>query len=388
MLKRIVVIIVMLSLMSGVKCYAKETEDSLGITSKSAVLMDVSTGKVIYENNSNEILSPASITKIMTLIIVFEEIENNNLKLDDEIVTSEYAMSMGGSQVFLQEGEVQTVDDMIKCIVVASGNDASVAMAEHIEGSEKAFVERMNKKASELGMENTNFEDCCGLTDSDNHYTTAKDVAIMSKELLNKYPQIKKYSTIWMDTITHVTNKGSSEFGLSNTNKLLKMSCGFEVTGLKTGSTSKAKYCLSASGKKDNIELVAVVMAAPDFKVRFSEAKTMLEYGFSKCSLYTDDEKEETEIVVKGGKKQNIKVINKEKFSYLFTNKEDVSKVKKKSVYAKKLNAPVKKGEIVGMTTYYYEGKAIGNTDIIAMEDIEKAGFVFYLKKSLGRILL
>lgn len=388
MLKRIVAMIVMLSLMSGVNCYAKEVEDSLGITSKSAILMDVSTGKVIYEKNADEILSPASITKIMTLLIIFEELENNKLKLDDEVVTSEYAMSMGGSQVFLQEGEVQSVNDMIKCIVVASGNDASVAMAEHIEGSEKAFVERMNKKADELGMKNTNFEDCCGLTDSDNHYTTANDVAVMSRELLHNYPEVKNYSTIWMDTITHVTNKGSSEFGLSNTNKLLKMACGFEVTGLKTGSTSKAKYCLSASGKKDNIELVAVVMAAPDFKVRFSEAKTMLEYGFSKCSLYTDDKKEEIKIPVKGGKKRNITVTNKGKFSYLFTNKEDVSKVEKKSVYAKKLNAPVKKSEIVGMTTYYYEGKAIGNTDIVAVEDIDKARFTFYLKAALKEILL
>ena len=387
MLKRIVAIIIMLSMMC-VDCYAEENTDSLEVTSKSAVLMDVSTGKIIFESNADEMLSPASITKIMTLLIIFEELENKNIKLEDEVVTSEYAMSMGGSQVFLQAGEVQSVNDMIKCIVVASGNDASVAMAEHIEGSEKAFVERMNKKAIELGMENTNFEDCCGLTDSDNHYTTAKDVAIMSRELLNKYPDIKKYSTIWMDTITHVTNKGSSEFGLSNTNKLLKMACSVEVTGLKTGSTSKAKYCLSASGKKDNIELVAVVMAAPDFKVRFSEAKNMLEYGFAKCSLYTDDKKEEESITVKGGKKKNIRVTNKGEFSYLFTNKEDISKVEKKSVYAKKLNAPVKKGEIVGMTTYYYEGKAIGNTDIIAVEDVEKAGFVFYLNEAFEKILL
>ena len=387
MLKRIVSMILVMSLMT-INCYAEEKEDILNITSKSGILMDVSTGTIIYEKNAEEKLSPASITKIMTLIIIFEELDKKNIMLDDMVTTSEYAKSMGGSQVFLEEGEVQSVDDMIKCIVVASGNDACVAMAEHIEGSESAFVKRMNEKAAELGMYNTNFEDCCGLSDSDNHYTTAKDVAIMSRELLHKYPAIKNYSTIWMDTITHVTKKGNSEFGLSNTNKLLKMACDFEVTGLKTGSTSKAKYCLSASGKKDNIELVAVVMAAPDFKVRFSEARSMLDYGFSKCNLFLDDSAEKFNIKVKGGTKDIVKGINKDEFSYLFTNKEDASKVKKESVYAKKLNAPVKKGEIIGMITYYYDDKAIGNIDIVASEDIEKAGFTFYIKEAFEKILI
>lgn len=387
MLRRIIAVVLLMSFMT-INCYAKEKENVINITSKSAILMDVSTGTIIYEKNAEERLSPASITKIMTLIIIFEELDKKNVMLDDMVTTSEYAKSMGGSQVFLEEGEVQSVEDMIKCIVVASGNDACVAMAEHISGSESAFVKRMNEKAAELGMYDTNFEDCCGLSDSDNHYTTAKDVAIMSKELLGKYPDVKKYTTIWMDTITHVTKKGNSEFGLSSTNKLLKMPCNFEVTGLKTGSTSKAKYCLSASGKKDNIELVAVVMAAPDFKVRFSEARTMLEYGFSKCSLYVDDSAEKFKIKVKGGTKSAILGSNKVDFSYLFTNKENLSKVKKESVYAKKINAPIKKGEIIGMTTYYYENKAIGNTDIIALESMKKAGFDFYLKKAFKKILI
>ncbi len=387
MLKRIIALLLTMSLMT-INCYAEEKEAELSLTSKAAILMDVSTGTIIYDKNGEEKLSPASITKVMTLLIIFEELEKKNIMLDDMVTTSEYAQSMGGSQVFLEEGEVQTVNDMIKCIVIASGNDASVAMAEHIEGSESAFVKRMNEKAAELGMYNTNFEDCCGLTDSDNHYTTAKDVAIMSRELLHKYPDITKYSTVWMDTIIHVTKKGNSEFGLSNTNKLLKMSCDFEVTGLKTGSTSKAKYCLSASGKKDNIELVAVIMAAPDFKVRFSEAKIMLDYGFSKCKLFIDDEKEEYEVKVKGGEKDSVKGVSKGEFSYLFVNKEDASKVEKEAVYTKKLNAPVKKGEIIGMTTYYYEGKSIGNTDIIADEDVKKAKFTFYLKEVLDKILL
>ena len=175
--------------------------------------------------------------------------------MDDSVTTSAYAKSMGGSQVFLEEGEVQTVETLIKCIVIASGNDASVAMAEYIAGSEPEFVKMMNERAAGLGMNNTHFEDCCGLTDSLTHVTTARDIALMSRELINHYPQIHNYSTIWMDTITHVTKQGTKEFGLSNTNKLLKMAANFTVTGLKTGSTSLAKYCLSATAEKDGVRL-------------------------------------------------------------------------------------------------------------------------------------
>lgn len=386
MLKRCLVFLLAI-LFININCYAEEKKEDLELSSKSAVLMDVNTGTVIYNMNGNERVSPASITKIMTLLITFEELEKQNIMLDDMVVTSEYAMSMGGSQVFLEEGEKQTVEDMIKCIVISSGNDASVAIAEHISGSESAFVKRMNEKAAELGMYDTHFEDCCGLSESDNHYTTAKDVALMSRELLFRYPEITKYSTIWMDTITHVTKKGNSEFGLSSTNKLLKMICDFEVTGLKTGSTSKAKYCLSASGKKDNIELVAVVMAAPDYKTRFSEARTMLEYGFSICKMYTDKDEKRYEIDVKGGTKKIVSGNVKTEFSHLFLNNEDVSKVKKKVVYVEKLNAPVEKGEIIGRVTYLYEDKNIGNVDIVAMETVKKAKYTFYLKMVLDKIL-
>ena len=231
--------------------------------------MEASTGTIIYEKDAHSILHPASITKIMTLILIFDALDAQKISLDDVVTVSEHAASMGGSQVFLEPGETQTVDTMIKCISVASANDACVAMAEFIAGSEDAFVAQMNERAAGLGMKDTNFVNCCGL-DVDNHMTSAYDVALMSRELITKHPQIHNYSTIWMENITHVTKKGSSEFGLTNTNKLIKQYA--YATGLKTGSTGLAKYCVSATAEKDNIKLIAVIMAAPDYKVRFADA--------------------------------------------------------------------------------------------------------------------
>ena len=210
-------------------------DDAL-VQAPSALLMETSTGTVIYEKDSDTRRSPASITKIMTLILIFDALENGTLKMDDLVTTSAYAKSMGGSQVFLEEGETQDVETMIKCIVIASGNDASVAMAEHIGGSEQEFVRQMNERAAGLGMENTHFVDCCGLTESTDHYTTVRDIAIMSRELITKYPKILEYSSIWMENITHVTRQGSKEFCLTNTNKLLRSYDG--CIGLKTGSIS------------------------------------------------------------------------------------------------------------------------------------------------------
>ena len=249
---------------------------SLALSSPSALLMEASTGQVIYEQNADEQRSPASITKIMTLLLIFEELEKGNLTMDEEVTTSAYAKSMGGSQVFLEEGEKQTVETMIKCIVVASGNDAAVAMAEHIAGTESEFVARMNARAAELGMENTKFEDCCGLTDSAGHYTSARDVAIVSRELIQRFPKVLEYSSIWMEDITHVTAQGTKPFTLTNTNKLISSYDG--CVGLKTGSTSVAKYCVSAVAQRDGITLIAVVMGAPDHKVRFADASAMLNY--------------------------------------------------------------------------------------------------------------
>ena len=243
------------------------------LNGKASYMMDWASGTEIYSANATQRLPIASMCKIMTLILCFDAIDSGNLTLDEMITVSDRAASMGGSQVFLEEGEKQTVDTLLKCILVASGNDASVAMAEYIGGSEEAFVQKMNERAAALGMENTHFVDCCGLTDSDDHYTTPRDIAIMSRELLLNFPQIEQYTTIWMEDITHETSQGTSVFTLSSTNKLLKM---YEwTTGLKTGSTSKALYCLSATASKDDIDLIAVVMGSPSNKVRFQDAMTL-----------------------------------------------------------------------------------------------------------------
>jgi len=266
-----------------------ENIPELNITSASAVLIEGSTGTILYEKNKDEQRMPASITKIMTLILIFEALDSGKIKLTDEVTVSEHAASMGGSQVYLEPNEKQTVDTMIKCISIASANDACVAMSEFIAGSESEFVNQMNAKAQELGMKNTHFLNCCGLDDDikEGHYSSAYDIALMSRELVTKHPEISDYATVWMDEFTHVTKKGESKFGLTNTNKLVRYYNG--ITGLKTGSTSKAKYCLSASAKRNGIDLIAVVMAAPEPKTRFSEAASMLDYGFANCSMYSDD---------------------------------------------------------------------------------------------------
>ena len=261
---------------------AGQGEESIAnVSAPSVILMEASSGQVIYEKDADQRRSPASVTKVMTLILIFDALASGKIRLEDEVVTSARAKAMGGSQVFLEEGEIQTVETLIKCIVIASGNDASVAMAEYIAGTEEEFVKRMNERAKGLGMTNTHFVDCCGLTEDPEHLTTARDIALMSRELITRYPQIQQYSTIWMENITHVTKQGTKEFGLANTNKLLKMAVDFRVTGLKTGSTSLAKYCVVATAEKDGVELIAVVMAAPDYKTRFADARTLLNYGYA-----------------------------------------------------------------------------------------------------------
>lgn len=360
---------------------AQAEQADLGITSAAAILMEADTGTVIYEKDADKRLSPASITKIMTLILIFDTLESGRIKLTDEAATSAYAKSMGGSQVFLEEGEVQNVETLIKCIVVASGNDASVVMAEFIAGSEQEFVKQMNARAKELGMENTNFEDCCGLTDSSNHYTTARDVAVMSRELLTKYPQIKEYSTIWMENITHVTNKGSSEFGLANTNKLIRQ---YQwATGLKTGSTSLAKYCVSATAMKDGIEMIAVIMAAPDYKVRFSEASKLLDYGYANCRLYEDENPGGMmPLEIKSGVKDNLDCKYGSTFSYLGIGNVSFDSIEKEWIYDEVVEAPITEGQKVGSLVYKLNGKEIGRIDIVASEGINKAKFSDYLKKA------
>ena len=362
-----------------------ETGNTDLIQAPSGVLMEPETGTIIYEKDKDTRRSPASITKIMTLILIFDALEKGTLKLEDTVTTSAYAKSMGGSQVFLEEGETQTVETMIKCIVIASGNDASVAMAEHICGNEQEFVRHMNERAAGLGMTNTHFEDCCGLTDSANHYTTAEDIAIMSRELITKYPKILEYSSIWMENITHVTRQGSKEFCLTNTNKLLRSYEG--CVGLKTGSTSLAKYCLSAVAKRNGVTLIAVVMAAPDYKVRFKDAATMLNYGFGRCSIYIDEKMQALpQVPVKKGKEKSVPLLYAEQFKYLSTDGNAISNVKRKLRIHRDVDAPVKKGEQAGEMIYSANGKELGRVKILCGKTVSKATYGDCLKEILQNL--
>ena len=356
----------------------EQTEPAVEITAPSAVLMEASTGTVIFEKDADTARPPASVTKIMTMLLIFDALSDGSISLDDEVTVSEYAASMGGSQVFLEPGEVQTVDTMLKCIAVASANDACVAMAEYICGNEEEFVNRMNERAAGLGMENTHFVNCNGL-DAEGHVTSARDIALMSRELIAKYPQIHDYSMIWMENITHTTNKGTSEFGLTNTNKLIRQ---YEyATGLKTGSTGDAKFCVSATAEKNGIELIAVVMAAENSKDRFADAVKLLNYGFGKCQLYTDESEEGlTPAVIENGVEDTVNVYRAEPFSYLDTTGANLNAIERTVEMEQSIPAPVSKGDPVGAVVYTLEGNEIGRTDILAAEDIEEASFMDYLK--------
>ena len=379
-LKRFLVFLLCMTLFPGNVLPVRAATE---ITAPSAILLEASTGQVIYEKNATERRSPASITKIMTLLLIFEALSEGKVSLQDEVVTSAHAKSMGGSQVFLEEGETQTLETMIKCIVIASGNDASVAVAEHIAGSEADFVEKMNAKATELGMVDTHFEDCCGLTDSDGHYTTAKDVAIMSRELTVKYPEVFTYTRIWMEDITHVTRRGSSTFTLSSTNKLLKW---YQwTTGLKTGSTAKAKFCISATASKDGMDLIAVIMGAADPKERFHDAEKLLNYGFSVSNLYVDENKEPLpQMRVEGGVEESVSLHYAEEFRYLDVTGRDLSAVEKELKLPESVKAPVTEGETAGQAVYRIGGEEIGRIAVLYDASVEKAGFGDYFKKVLG----
>lgn len=354
---------------------------AVDISAVSAVLIEGSTGDIIYEKDKDKELVPASITKIMTLTLIFEALDNGKLTLETPVSVSEYAASMGGSQVFLEPNETQTVDTMIKCISIASANDAAVAMAEKIAGSEEAFVKKMNEKAVALGMKHTQFKNCTGLDDNieSGHFSSAYDVALMSRELITKHPEISNYSTVWMDTIIHKTKKGETEFGLTNTNKLVRFYDG--ITGLKTGSTSKAKYCLSASARRDDMDLIAVVMAAPDHKKRFSEAQALLDYGFANCHIYRDTDIAQAlkPVPVQGGKEDQVVPVPKSTFSYLLKNEDSSAAPTRKISYFDAQKAPLKKGAPVGSVDYYEKDKKIGSVVLAASKDIPAAGFTDYL---------
>lgn len=362
-------------------------DSQLTIESPSAVLIEGSTGTIIFEKNKDERLKPASVTKVMTLLLVFEALDSGQIKLMDDVTVSEHAASMGGSQVYLEPYEVQNVDTMIRCISIASANDASVAMAELIAGSHEEFVARMNERAKVLGMNNTNFVNCTGL-DADNHYTTAYDIALMSRELITKHPEVSNYSLVWMDTFVHTTKKGRTEFGLTNTNKLIKSYKG--ITGLKTGSTSLAKYCLSATARRNNMDLIAVIMAAPDTKTRFMEAAKLLNYGFANYSVFVD-ENTDTQIapvrVVKGVT-ETVPGKAGGKFSYLCSKGKNPENIQKEVILYEEVPAPVAARDKIGEIAYYYDGEKIGSVDILAQSEVDKAGYKDCFFKAVKRYFL
>ena len=344
----------------------------------SAILMDADTGTVLFEQNADASLPPASVTKIMTLLLVMEEIEKGNLKYTDMITASANAASMGGSQIYLKEGEEMTAEDMIKSVVVSSANDAAVALAEHIAGSESVFVARMNERAKELGMTNTNFENTNGLDDTaTNHVTSARDIAIMSRELI-KHEDILKYSSIWMDTIRN------GAFGLTNTNRLVRFYEG--ATGLKTGSTSKAKFCVSATAKRDGMHLICVIMAAPSSDVRNSIATQLLNWGFANYCIYKNEGREITPMTVLGGVADKCK-IKYESFSSVL-KKGDNAKVELKYVLPENVAAPIKAGDEIGYIEYTCNGESIGKSRIIASQDVNKISFWEIFERMLSKFVL
>ena len=352
------------------------SSDSMGLTCESALLMEASTGTILYEKKADEQFRPASITKIMTLILIFDALSEKKISLTDTVTVSEHAASMGGSQVYLEPGETQTVETMIKCITVASANDACVAMAEHIWGSETEFVNKMNERAKGLDMVHTTFVNCCGL-DVDGHITTAKDIALMSRELITKYPDIFHYTSIWMENITHTTKRGTTEFGLTNTNKLIRHYS--YATGLKTGYTSMAGFCISATAKKEDVELIAVIMKASSSKVRNAEAISLLNYGFNVCQLYKDpNDTPLPPLPVEKGIADTVSLYYKEPFSYVSTDGSDISAIEKKLNLPEIATAPLEKDGIAGYATYTLNGKEIGKVEILYGEDVQQATFGDY----------
>lgn len=353
----------------------KNSASGLSFECKSAILIEADTGSVLYEQNADAALPPASVTKVMTLLLVMEAIEDGSIKYDDMVRASANACSMGGSQIYLEENEEMSVEDMLKSVVIASANDAAVALAEYVAGSEASFVERMNQKARELGMKNTCFENTNGLDDTtQNHLTSARDIAIMSRELI-KYPKITEYSSIWMDTIRN------GEFGLTNTNRLVRFYKG--ATGLKTGSTSKAGFCISATAKRDGMTLICVIMGAPSRDIRNAAATSLLDYGFANYGIYTANGETVEQIPVLKGEKPSVKAAYEGYQSVL--NKSEQSKVEKYVEIPEALDAPIKKGDVVGSVVYKIGDKVLASKDILAQEDIEKLdifkAFVLLLEK-------
>lgn len=349
--------------------FAQVSDPGPDISAPSAILMDADTGTILFTKNENEERPLASVTKVMTLLLTFEALDAGKIHLDDTVTVSEHAAGMGGSQVYLEPNETQTVETMIKCITVASANDACVSMAEFLAGSEDAFVEQMNEKAASLGMEHTHFVNSCGL-DAEGHYSTAYDIALMSRELTTRFPEIFDYTQIWMEDITHHTARGDSQFTLSNTNRLIRQ---YEyATGLKTGSTGKAKFCLSATATKDDVNLIAVIMAADDSKKRIADATALFNWGFANCSILVDENTDELpEIPVTGGQKSSLRVRYQGDFRYLDTSGSTES-LSKKLELPETLAAPIRQDDTVGKAVYQLGSATVGEVPILAAETVEE----------------
>ncbi len=356
------------------------------VSAQAVILMETTTGEVIYEENADLQLAPASVTKIMTLLLIFDALEEGKITLEDSVSVSEYAASMGGSQIYLEVGEVQSVETMIKAITVSSANDACVAMAEYISGTAEAFVIEMNERAEGLGMTNTNFVNCNGL-DVDGHLTTARDIALMSQEIMTKYPEIQDYTMIWMEDITHVTSKGESVFGLSNTNRLVQA---YEyTTGLKTGSTDEALFCISATATKEDVDLIAVIMAAPTSADRTRDAINLLNYGFSVTQKYEDvDESIYDDIPIIDGIYEVAQAQTEEIFAYVDVEGNDLSQIEKRITYEEGLTAPIEEGQTLGIVEYYINGSQIGSVALVATEAVEKMNYKYALTTLIPQFLL
>lgn len=356
---------------------AVQNSNSLNLESGSAILIEQNSGQILYEHNIHEKLRPASVTKIMSVLLIMEAIDSGKITLEDKVPCSSNASSMGGSQIWLNETEKLTVNEMLKAICVVSANDCTVAMAEYLAGSQESFVEKMNQKAKELGMNDTCFKNCHGI-DEDDHITSSYDIALMSRELLTKHPSITNYTTIWMDSL----RDGKSE--LVNTNKLIRNYQG--ATGLKTGSTSLALYNLSASATRNGLSLIAVIMKAPSTKVRFSEAQKLLDYGFNNYSYKELSKKNDSikKVTVTKGVESEINAIFKDDFGTLLKKGEDKNISQNISI-DENLSAPIIKGQKIGEASFTLNGKVIGTVDIVSDKEIRKNGLmnmVSYLYKN------
>lgn len=349
------------------------------VNAPSAILVEQSSGQVLYELNADEKLPIASVTKTMTMLLIMEALDSGKINLTDTVSTSEHAASMGGSQVFLEPGEEMSVEDMLKAVVVASGNDAAVAMSEFIAGTESAFVEMMNTRAKELGCKNTHFINCNGLDETAEHYSTARDVALISCELL-RHPKIEDYTTIWMDTLRN------GEFGLSNTNKLIRFYNG--ANGIKTGSTSTAKYCLSASAKRDNMQLVAVILAAPSTADRFSSATRLLDYGFANYAVVNAAEKigELSPVSVIGGKADTVSVQADSSVNFI-VKKGNQDKVEVSIAFDEPIKAPIDKNQALGKATLTINGEKVSVCNLLATEEVNRMNIATMLGKVMKRWL-